>query len=60
MLEIGNGDLTLPEQRSHFALWCLMKSPLIIGADVRTLAPNSLVSATVQHARTLAPNSLAS
>lgn len=26
MLEIGNGQLTIEEQRSHFALWCLMKS----------------------------------
>ena len=31
MLEVGNGDLTLAEQRSHFALWCIMKSPLILG-----------------------------
>lgn len=42
MLEIGNGDLSLAEQRSHFALWCLMKSPLIIGADVRSLPAASL------------------
>lgn len=33
-LEIGNGQLTLAEQRSHFALWCVMKSPLIIGTGV--------------------------
>ena len=32
----------LNEQRSHFALWCLMKSPLIIGTDVRKLAPDAL------------------
>ena len=25
MLEIGNGDLTIEEQRSHFALWCLVR-----------------------------------
>lgn len=42
MLEIGNGQLTLAEQRSHFAIWCLMKSPLIIGADVRSLTAESL------------------
>lgn len=42
MLEIGNGDFTLAEQRSHFAIWCLMKSPLIIGADVRKLTEDSL------------------
>lgn len=42
MLEVGNGDLTVPEQRSHFALWCLMKSPLIIGADVRAIPAASM------------------
>jgi hypothetical protein len=42
MLEIGNGALTLAEQRSHFALWALQKSPLIIGSDVRALPTESL------------------
>lgn len=82
MLEVGNGDLTLAEQRSHFALCrplrnrsssntrqfsslvvtvtselavacelrhfvilhvgAAMKSPLIIGADVRSLSSESL------------------
>ena len=54
MLEIGNGDLTLAEQRSHFALWCLMKSPLIIGADVTTLAKESL--AILKNAALIAVN----
>nr|A7XZT2.1 RecName: Full=Probable alpha-galactosidase B; AltName: Full=Melibiase B; Flags: Precursor [Rasamsonia emersonii]ABU94728.1 alpha-galactosidase [Rasamsonia emersonii] len=31
MLEVGNGNLTLAENRAHFALWAAMKSPLIIG-----------------------------
>lgn len=26
------------EQRSHFALWSLFKSPLFIGADLRSLS----------------------
>lgn len=34
MLEIGNGDLTAEENRAHFALWAIMKSPLIIGTAV--------------------------
>lgn len=34
MLEVGNGDLTIEENRAHFALWAIMKSPLIIGTDV--------------------------
>ena len=42
MLEIGNGQLTLAEQRAHFSLWCVQKSPLIIGADVAQLSAESL------------------
>lgn len=42
MLEIGNGNLTLPEQRTHFALWAAMKSPLLIGTDLGDLAPAEL------------------
>lgn len=34
MLEVGNGNLTLAENRAHFALWAMMKSPLIIGTAV--------------------------
>ncbi|KAJ6131781.1 Aldolase-type TIM barrel [Penicillium samsonianum] len=34
MLEVGNGDLTIEENRAHFALWAVMKSPLIIGTAV--------------------------
>lgn len=34
MLEVGNGALTLEENRAHFALWAIMKSPLIIGTAV--------------------------
>ncbi|KAK3617881.1 hypothetical protein LTR56_025013 [Elasticomyces elasticus] len=42
MLEVGNGNLTLPETRSHFALWALMKAPLIIGTDLSKLSPENL------------------
>ena len=34
MLEVGNGKLTLAENRAHFALWCMMASPLLLGNDV--------------------------
>jgi hypothetical protein len=39
---VGNGRLSLGEQRAHFALWALMKSPLLIGADLRSIHPGSL------------------
>ncbi len=35
MLEVGNGDLTFEENRSHFSLWCMMNAPLILGNDIR-------------------------
>ena len=37
MLEVGNGALTIEENRSHFALWCALKSPLIIGARLTSI-----------------------
>lgn len=42
MLEVGNGGLTLAEERSHFALWALAKAPLIIGCDLNTVSSQSL------------------
>jgi alpha-galactosidase len=39
ILEVGNiyGDLTIAEQRSHFTLWCLIKAPLLLGNDLRSI-----------------------
>jgi len=37
MLEVGNGGLAYVEERSHFALWCLLKAPLLIGCDIRSM-----------------------
>jgi len=42
MLEVGNGDLTAGETRSHFSLWAAMKSPLLIGTDVTQLSDDNL------------------
>ena len=35
MLEVGNGNLTYDENKTHFTLWCMMAAPLILGNDVR-------------------------
>jgi len=37
MMEVGNGNLTLEENRSHFAMWAALKSPLIIGTKLEGL-----------------------
>jgi alpha-galactosidase len=34
MLEVGHDSLTIAEQRTHFNLWALSKSPLLIGTHV--------------------------
>lgn len=34
MMEIGNGALTAQEQRTHFAAWAFLKSPILLGTDV--------------------------
>ena len=42
MLEVGNGGMTTTEYESHFALWALLKSPLIIGCDLNTITNDTL------------------
>lgn len=41
MLEIGRG-LTPAEERTHFGMWCLQSSPLLIGCDLTKIPPESL------------------
>lgn len=38
MLVTGNQGLTQEEQQTHFALWCIMSSPLILGNDPREMS----------------------
>lgn len=35
MLEVGNGNLTYEQNKSHFSLWCMLAAPLILGNDIR-------------------------
>jgi alpha-galactosidase len=39
MLEVGNGGLTLVENRAHFSLWGLLAAPLMAGNDLRSMTP---------------------
>jgi alpha-galactosidase len=34
MMEVGNGTLSLSENRAHFDLWCVSAAPLILGNDL--------------------------
>ncbi|OIV38354.1 alpha-galactosidase [Mangrovactinospora gilvigrisea] len=42
MLEVGNGGMTDTEYRSHFSLWSIMASPLLIGTDLRKASQATL------------------
>ncbi|KAF8865734.1 glycoside hydrolase family 27 protein [Acephala macrosclerotiorum] len=42
MLEVGNGAMTDAEYVAHFSIWAAVKSPLIMGNDIRTIAPADL------------------
>jgi len=46
MLEVGNGGMTANENRAHFSLWCLVKSPLLIGCDVTKMSNDTLTILT--------------
>lgn len=41
MLEVGR-TLTPEEDRTHFGMWCIMASPLLIGCDMSTLSPEAM------------------
>jgi len=38
MLEVGNGVLSVEEERSHFSLWCMLAAPLMAGNDLRSMS----------------------
>jgi alpha-galactosidase len=42
MLEVGHGGMTDDEYTAHFSMWAAMKSPLVIGADIRHLDAKAL------------------
>lgn len=41
MLEVGRG-LKVEEDKTHFALWCIMNSPLLVGCDMTKMSPEAL------------------
>lgn len=41
MLELGRG-LSADEERTHFGIWCIMSSPLLIGCDLGALPQSTL------------------
>ena len=41
MLEVGRG-MSADEDLTHFAMWCVMSSPLLVGCDMRTMKPETI------------------
>ncbi|KAH6809340.1 alpha-galactosidase 2 [Perilla frutescens var. frutescens] len=54
MLEVGNGGMTTEEYRSHFSIWALIKAPLMIGCDVRSM--NNVTLALLSNKEVIAVN----
>ncbi|MBQ3462494.1 MAG: hypothetical protein IJH36_05175, partial [Clostridia bacterium] len=42
MMQIGNGDLTYDEEMTHFAMWCMMSTPLMVGCDLTKISDETL------------------
>lgn len=41
MLEVGNG-MTAQEDRTHFGMWCMLASPLVLGNDISKMSKETL------------------
>src|SRR5579863_5874905 len=46
MLEVGNGRLTLAENRTHFSMWAMLAAPLLAGNDLPNMKPEILAILT--------------
>ena len=38
MLMIGMDGLSLVQNKTHFTMWCMMNSPLMLGLDLRRVS----------------------
>lgn len=41
MMQIGNG-MSYEEDKSHFAMWCMMSTPLMLGNDLNSISSETL------------------
>ncbi|KAH8742296.1 glycoside hydrolase superfamily [Diaporthe sp. PMI_573] len=49
MMIIGNGKLTDAEERTHFGIWAISKSPILMGTDMTKLTQGSDQCHTTSH-----------
>lgn len=41
MMQVGNG-MTYEEDKSHFSMWCMMSTPLMLGMDLNSISEETL------------------
>lgn len=41
MMQLGNG-MSVEEEKTHFAMWCMMSTPLMIGCDLTKISDSTL------------------
>ena len=46
MLQVGNVGVSVVEGQSHFAIWCIMGAPLLIGTDLIHATPATIATLT--------------
>jgi alpha-galactosidase len=42
MLQVGNVGISVTESKAHFALWCWLAAPLLIGTDLHTASNDTI------------------
>ena len=47
MLEVGNGRLSLAEDRTHFSMWAMLAAPLLAGNDLPNMTPEVATSSPI-------------
>lgn len=56
MLEVGNEGLSYDENMSHFILWAMVKSPLLLGNDLRKITKGSDIYRIITHTEIISVN----
>nr|WP_255749805.1 glycoside hydrolase family 27 protein [Pontibacter liquoris] len=41
MLQVGRG-MSYEEDKTHFSMWCMLSSPLLLGNDLRSMTPETI------------------
>ena len=56
MLMVGMDGLDMTMCRTHFAMWCMMNSPLMLGLDLRRVQPGDELHRIISNAALIALN----